>query len=149
MLSFLHADVSIQINVGPIESRPSYSNLFASANSPDAIEAAAAKFKIKVGEANTKRNPDLAETYQEKIATMNKVINDPKDPAKATANRQQLIDLLNEAGRRLSADSRSNQFLAGAEYSAAHYKETVVELTETCPNQDVINYKKLIENCPK
>ena len=25
----------------------------------------------------------------------------------------------------------------------------MVELTETCPNQDVINYRKLIENCPK
>ena len=24
-----------------------------------------------------------------------------------------------------------------------HYKETVVELTETCPNQDAINYKKI------
>jgi hypothetical protein len=30
-----------------------------------------------------------------------------------------------------------------------HYKETMVELTETCLNQDVINDKKLIENCPK
>ena len=30
-----------------------------------------------------------------------------------------------------------------------HYKEIVVELTETCPNQGVLNYKKLIENCPK
>ena len=95
-------------------------NLFASANSPGggAIEAAT-KFKIKVAEANAKRNPDLAGTYQEKIATMNKVINDPKDPAKATANRQQLIDLLNEAERRLGAGSGSNKFLAGAEYSAA------------------------------
>ena len=26
-----------------------------------------------------------------------------------------------------------------------HYKEIVVELTETCPNQDVINDRKLIE----
>jgi hypothetical protein len=30
-----------------------------------------------------------------------------------------------------------------------HYKETVAELTETCPNHGVLNYKKLIENCPK
>ena len=30
-----------------------------------------------------------------------------------------------------------------------HYKVTMVELTETCPNQDVINYKKMIENSPK
>ena len=30
-----------------------------------------------------------------------------------------------------------------------HYKETVVESTETCPNQDVINDMKLIENCPQ
>ena len=31
----------------------------------------------------------------------------------------------------------------------AHHKEIVVELTETCPNQGVLNYIKLIENCPK
>ena len=30
-----------------------------------------------------------------------------------------------------------------------HYKETVSELSETCPNQYVINDIKLIENCPK
>ena len=62
-LSFLHVDVPIQINVGPIKSRPGYSNLFASANSPGggAIEAVT-KFKIKVAEANAKRNPDLVET---------------------------------------------------------------------------------------
>jgi hypothetical protein len=34
-------------------------------------------------------------------------------------------------------------------FAQAHYKETVAELTETCPNQGVLNYKNLIENCPK
>ena len=30
-----------------------------------------------------------------------------------------------------------------------HYKETMVKLTEICPNQDVINDRKLIENYSK
>jgi hypothetical protein len=34
-------------------------------------------------------------------------------------------------------------------FRSNHYKETVAELTETCPNQGVLNYKKLTENCPK
>ena len=37
----------------------------------------------------------------------------------------------------------------GATIKNRHYKETVVEMIETCPNQDMINDRKLIENCPK
>lgn len=91
-------------------------NLFAAANSPaGAALKFGTKFKIKVAEANAKRNPELAETYQSKIASFNKIIEEPGDTVKVESNRKQLVALLDEAETRLSA----SKFLAGDQYSAA------------------------------
>lgn len=117
-------------------------NLFAAANTGQAgAFKTATNFKIKVAEANAKRYPDMAELYKQKIASMQKSITDPADPAVANANRKQLVALLDEAETRLA----SNKFLAGPEYSAADTIFTPVlyrlyqlkkdkEYLDSCPN---------------
>ena len=91
-------------------------NLFVTANSSaGGVVKFSTKFKIKVAEANMKRNPELADVYTKKIGEMNRIMNEPADTAKVQLNWKQLEALLDEAEARLS----SSKFLAGEEYSAA------------------------------
>lgn len=92
-------------------------NLFAAANTPaGAALKVSTEYKIKVAEANAKKNPDMADLYQEKIATMKKnLIDNPSNKAICEENRRQLVALLDEANTRLA----TNKFLAGPAYSAA------------------------------
>jgi glutathione S-transferase len=90
-------------------------NLFAAANSgAGAALKVSTTFKIKVAEANAKRNPDLAELYKQKIVSMQKTIDEPTDTIIADPNRKQLVSLLDEAETRLASD----KFLARPAYSA-------------------------------
>ncbi|XP_024393589.1 glutathione S-transferase TCHQD isoform X2 [Physcomitrium patens] len=91
-------------------------NLFAAANSSSsgAIKFGT-KHKIKVAEANMKRNPDMAELYKKKIATMEAQLAEPDNREAVEQNLRQLAGLLDEAEARLS----TNKFLAGDSYSAA------------------------------
>ena len=92
-------------------------NLFVAANTPGgAALKASTEYKVKVAEANAKKNPDLAELYQKKISTMQKnLIENPRNKAISDENRRQLVALLDEANARLV----TNKFLAGPAYSAA------------------------------
>jgi len=92
-------------------------NLFAAANSPagGALKVST-EYKIKAAEANAKKNPDMAELYAEKVATMRKnLIDNPQNDALTEQNRLQLVALLDEAETKLS----TQKFLAGPAYSAA------------------------------
>lgn len=92
-------------------------NLFAAANTPaGAALKVSTEYKIKVAEANAKKNPDMAKLYEEKISTMRKnLIENPSNESLAKENRAQLQALVDEAEARLT----SNKFLAGDAYSAA------------------------------
>ena len=72
-----------------------------------------------------------------------------RDPSVSKSNWMHVVDLTDLS---LLMWGIFSKFLLNdglLSWSLDHYKETVPELTETCPNQDVINDKKLIENCPK
>ncbi|KAL2633710.1 hypothetical protein R1flu_005189 [Riccia fluitans] len=91
-------------------------NLFAAAFGGAAgVLKFSAEHKIKVAQAQAKKNPDLAEVYQKKIESIKTTIDEPTDKAKAEANKSQLVTLLDEAESRLASSS----FLAGEEYSIA------------------------------
>ncbi|BFI30851.1 ganglioside-induced differentiation-associated protein 1 [Marchantia polymorpha subsp. ruderalis] len=91
-------------------------NLFAAAFGPaGGVLKITTEHKIKICEAQAKRNPDLAELYQKKAAAMKAQIEEPNDKAKCEANKAQLISLLDEAESRLATAS----YLAGEEYSIA------------------------------
>jgi glutathione S-transferase len=92
-------------------------NLFAAANTPagPALKVST-EYKIKIAEANAKKNPDMADVYKEKVSTMSKnLIEDPSNPTVCDENRKQLVALLDEANARLA----TNKFLAGPAYSMA------------------------------
>lgn len=92
-------------------------NLFAAANTPagPALKVST-EYKVKVAEANAKKNPDMADLYKEKISTMTKnLIENPSNKAVCDENRRQLVALLDEANARLA----TNKFLAGPAYSMA------------------------------
>jgi len=73
------------------------------------------QFKIKVAEANAKRNPDLAELYKQKGTKLEGALAEPNDKATVEKNLKQLTGLLDEA----EASLASKKFIAGDEYSAA------------------------------
>lgn len=73
------------------------------------------QYKIKVAEANAKRNPDLAELYKQKVVKMEGSLAEPNDKAAVEKNLKQIISLLDEADATLA----SKKFIAGDEYSAA------------------------------
>lgn len=68
-------------------------------------------YKVKVAEANAKKYPDLAELYNEKVAALK----GSGEPIDGTANKAQIVALLDEAETRLS----NSKFLAGDEYTIA------------------------------
>lgn len=73
------------------------------------------QFKIKVADANAKRNPDMAELYKQKVTKLEASMAEPNDKAAVEKNQKQLIGLLDEA----EASLASKKFIAGDEYSAA------------------------------
>ncbi|KAG0627919.1 hypothetical protein M758_2G238000 [Ceratodon purpureus] len=92
-------------------------NLFVAANTPGgAALKVSTEYKIKVAEANAKKNPDMADLYKEKISTMTKnLIDNPNNKAVSDDNRKQLVALLDEANARLA----TNKYLAGPAYTMA------------------------------
>jgi len=91
-------------------------NLFAAVNSGAAgVIKFSTQYKIKVAEAQSKRNPEMAELYKQKIAQLERVMAEPNDKAACEKNLKQLTGLLDEAEAVLS----SKRFIAGEEYSAA------------------------------
>jgi len=91
-------------------------NLFAAANSgAGGAVKTFTKYKIKVAEAQAKRNPELAELYKQKIVSMESVIAEMSDQELTEKNRKQVASLFDEAETILA----SKKFLAGDEYSAA------------------------------
>lgn len=92
-------------------------NLFVAANTPGgAVLKVSTEYKIKVAEANAKKNPDMADLYKEKISAMTKnLIENPNNEKVTEDNRKQLGALLDEANARLA----NNKYLAGPAYSMA------------------------------
>jgi len=91
-------------------------NLFTAVNSGAAgVIKLTTQYKIKVAEANAKRNPDLAELYKQKVVKMEGSLAEPNDKAAVEKNLKQIISLLDEADATLA----SKKFIAGDEYSAA------------------------------
>lgn len=117
-------------------------NLFAAVESGAAgVIKFSTQYKIKVAEAHAKRNPDMADLYKQKVATMDRVMAEPNDRDAVEKNLKQLTGLLDEAEATLG----SRKFIAGDEYSAADAIFTPVlyrvfsvkkgkELTDPRPN---------------
>lgn len=92
-------------------------NLYVAGNSPGTAKllGGITNFKIKFAEARAKENPDLADTYAKKIASMKAAEAEAGDAAAVDACNKQLASLLDDA----EAQLQKTAYLAGDEYSMA------------------------------